>query len=100
MVNIDELKDSITEYTENEFIMILAEFFSEKVKQGSLRGYKLEVYLDRLLDKLILITGTGDVSDFIYYPESSDTDCPEGVLNEIKKWRKSQGLPLFKDSEQ
>ncbi|EBP0140962.1 bacteriocin immunity protein, partial [Salmonella enterica] len=25
-------------------------------------------------------------------------DSPEGALNEVIKWRKSQGLPLFKDS--
>lgn len=99
MININELKDKIQEYTEDEFIQILDEFFPEKIKQGDLRGSKLEVYLDKLLDKLMLITGTEYVGDYIYYPESDDTDSPEGVLNEVKKWRKSQGLPLFKDTE-
>ncbi|HHU6578811.1 TPA: bacteriocin immunity protein [Klebsiella pneumoniae] len=28
----------------------------------------------------------------------NEDDSPEGALNEIVKWRKSQGLPLFKDS--
>ncbi|ECI2309940.1 bacteriocin immunity protein, partial [Salmonella enterica subsp. enterica serovar Infantis] len=42
--------------------------------------------------------GTGEVSDFIYYPDTPENDSPEGALNEVIKWRKSQGLPLFKDS--
>ena len=99
MININELKDNITEYTEAEFFKILCEFTPEKIEQRTVSSDEMEAYLDKLLDKLIVITGTGYVSDFIYYPESSDADCPEGVLNEVKKWRKSQGLPLFKDTE-
>ncbi|EMN0241962.1 TPA: bacteriocin immunity protein [Klebsiella pneumoniae] len=34
----------------------------------------------------------------MYYPDTPEDDSPEGALNEIVKWRKSQGLPFFKDS--
>ncbi|EAY2065009.1 bacteriocin immunity protein [Salmonella enterica] len=35
----------------------------------------------------------------IYYPEDGEDDSPEGIVQAIKTWRKSQGLPLFKNSE-
>ncbi|EAA9218301.1 bacteriocin immunity protein [Salmonella enterica] len=34
----------------------------------------------------------------IYYPEDGEDDSPEGIVQAIKTWRKSKGLPLFKDS--
>ncbi|MGU9868964.1 bacteriocin immunity protein [Kluyvera ascorbata] len=99
MFNINELKDNLTDYTEAEFFKILCEFTPEKIEHRTVSSDEMEEYLDKLLDKLMLITGSEYVGDYIYYPESSDADCPEGVLNEVKKWRKSQGLPLFKDTE-
>ncbi|WP_249356960.1 bacteriocin immunity protein [Citrobacter sp. wls827] len=35
----------------------------------------------------------------IFYPPDDREDSPQGVIDEIKRWRKSQGLPLFKDSD-
>jgi hypothetical protein len=99
MIDIKMLNENFTDYTEAEFFKILCEFTPEKIRQRTVSSDEMEAYLDKLLDKLFIITGTDNVGDYIYYPESSDTDCPEGVLNEIKKWRKSQGLPLFKDAE-
>lgn len=85
-------------YTENEIIEILNEFYSDLRTSPSLKGDELETYLDRLLDMLSRVVGTGQVSDFIYYPANPEDDSPEGALSEIISWRKSQGLPLFKDS--
>ncbi|QLR43359.1 bacteriocin immunity protein [Enterobacter sp. RHBSTW-00994] len=77
---------------------ILNEFYSEHRSSPSTTSDELEIYLDNLLDILAVLVGTGGVSDFIYYPDTSENDSPEGALNEIIKWRESQGLPLFKDS--
>ncbi|EAA0945560.1 bacteriocin immunity protein, partial [Escherichia coli] len=35
----------------------------------------------------------------IYYPAKKGDDEPENILKIVKEWRRSQGLPLFKDSE-
>ncbi|ENT4678784.1 bacteriocin immunity protein [Salmonella enterica] len=93
MIDINNVKEKLESYTESEFKKILDEFYANHRSSPSLKGDELELYLDNLLDFLTVLVGTGEVSDFIYYP-----DTPEGALNEVIKWRKSQGLPLFKDS--
>ena len=35
----------------------------------------------------------------IFYPNSPEDGKPENILKIVKEWRRSQGLPLFKDSE-
>ncbi|ECZ4636251.1 bacteriocin immunity protein, partial [Salmonella enterica] len=35
----------------------------------------------------------------IFYPESVEAREPENILKIVREWRRSQGLPLFKDSE-
>ncbi|RZG25559.1 bacteriocin immunity protein, partial [Klebsiella pneumoniae] len=55
-------------------------------------------YLDTILDEIISVVGTVKAGDFIYHPSKPENDSPEGVIEEIIKWRKSQGLSLFKDS--
>ncbi|ELC3302011.1 bacteriocin immunity protein, partial [Salmonella enterica] len=35
----------------------------------------------------------------IFYPENSGDEEPEKILQIVKEWRRSQGLPLFKDSK-
>jgi hypothetical protein len=99
MININCVKNKLEDYTKNEFMKTLNEFYSSHRSSPSPKGDELEIYLDNLLDILTILVGTGEVSDFIYYPDTPENDSPEGVLNEIIKWRKSQGLPLFKDSE-
>ncbi|MDN8556804.1 bacteriocin immunity protein [Citrobacter werkmanii] len=34
----------------------------------------------------------------IFYPPDDREDSPQGVIDEIKRWRKSQGHPSFKES--
>lgn len=99
IINIKSMKGNFSDYTGKELVSILSEFYPERVSGKSLRGSQLEKYLDTILDFLIVLVGTGEVSDFIYYPTTPENDSPKGALNEIIRWRKSQGLPLFKDSE-
>ncbi|EGP9290756.1 bacteriocin immunity protein [Salmonella enterica] len=98
MIDINNVKEKLESYTESKFKKILDEFYANHRSSPSLKGDELEIYLDNLLDFLTVLVGTGEVSDFIYYPDTPENDSPEGALNEVIKWRKSQGLPLFKDS--
>ncbi|TGB61462.1 bacteriocin immunity protein [Escherichia sp. E2562] len=97
MINNRCVKNKLEDYIKNKFMKILNEFYSEHRSSSSPKGNELETYLDNLLDMLTVLVGTGEVSDFIYYPDTPENDSPEGALNEIIKWRKYQELPLFKD---
>lgn len=98
MINVTEMSENISDYTESEFTEIVSEFYPEQVSKKSLSNTELENYLDELLDKIIYLVGSVTVSDFIYYPNTPEEDNPESVIKEIKKLRKNQGLALFKDS--
>jgi hypothetical protein len=98
MIDIINNIKKMEEYTENEIIEILNEFYSDLRSSPSPKGQELEEYLDVILDKIITVVGTPKAGDFIYYPTKPENDSPEGVIEEIVNWRKSQGLPLFKDS--
>ncbi|ROJ77926.1 hypothetical protein BFD39_06815 [Escherichia coli] len=56
-------------------------------------------YWDDLEEHLTRITQHPLMSDLIYYPAKKGDDEPENILKIVKEWRRSQGLPLFKDSE-
>jgi hypothetical protein len=98
MIDINCVKDRLEGYTKNEFMKILNEFYSDLRSTPSPKGLELEEYLDTILDKIISVVGTVKAGDFIYHPTKPENDSPEGVVEEIIKWRKSQGLSLFKDS--
>ncbi|WP_096211413.1 bacteriocin immunity protein [Escherichia coli] len=76
-------KDKIEDYTEREFIELLGD----------------DKYWDDLEEHLTRITQHPLMSDLIYYPAKKGDDEPENILKIVKEWRRSQGLPLFKDSE-
>ncbi|KHT42849.1 bacteriocin immunity protein [Pectobacterium brasiliense] len=90
------LKEKLEDYTEAEFISYLKEFFDNPL---GLRGKELETHIDSLVEHFDKIVFHPEGNGLIFYPSDERDDSPEGVLNEIKRWRKSQGLPLFKDSK-
>lgn len=92
-------KETITDYTEQEFIEFLNEFRDETRKDNSLKGEQLEKYLDALFDHFIEITEHPAQGDLIAYPETSEARKPKNIVKIVKEWRRSQGLHLFKDSE-
>ncbi|HII1670636.1 TPA: bacteriocin immunity protein [Salmonella enterica] len=92
-------KEKIECYTEMEFIEFLREFRKTTRKDQSLKGKKLEIYIDDLVDHFIKITEHPAQGDLIFYPESVAAREPENILQIVKEWRRSQGLPLFKDSK-
>ncbi|HGG8999845.1 TPA: bacteriocin immunity protein, partial [Enterobacter hormaechei subsp. xiangfangensis] len=42
------------------------------------------------------LTEHPDGSDLIYYPREDREDSPEGVVQEVKEWRRENGKPGFK----
>ncbi|MCL9918857.1 bacteriocin immunity protein [Escherichia coli] len=64
-----------------------------------LKGEELDKYWDDLEEHLTRITQHPLMSDLIYYPAKKGDDEPENILKIVKEWRRSQGLPLFKDSK-
>ncbi|MFP1935637.1 bacteriocin immunity protein [Lonsdalea quercina] len=45
------------------------------------------------------IVGHPSGNGIIYYPENGCDGTPEGIVEFVLEWRKSKGLPLFKDSK-
>ncbi|HAU5605718.1 TPA: bacteriocin immunity protein [Citrobacter koseri] len=91
-----ELKKRIEDYTEAEFIEFLNEFFSNV---HNLKGRELESHIDSLVDHFDKIVDHPESNGLIFYPPDDREDSPQGIIEEIKRWRKSQGRPSFKDSE-
>lgn len=94
-----DFKGKIEDYTEAEFIELLGEFEKETRKDKVLKGEELEKYIDDLVDHFIEITGHPSQSDLLFYPEHPGDDESENIVKIVREWRRSQGLPLFKDSK-
>ncbi|WP_423061785.1 bacteriocin immunity protein [Citrobacter portucalensis] len=93
---MSHLKQKIEDYTESEFIEFLNDFFSNV---HNLKGRELESHIDSLVDHFDKIVDHPESSDLIFYPPDDREDSPQGIIDEIKRWRKSQGRVSFKDSE-
>jgi hypothetical protein len=83
------LKNSINEYSEDEFLQLL-----QKICKADATS---ESELDALVDHFEDITEHPDGSDLIYYPDNPADATPERIVEIVKRWRTSQGLPCFKD---
>lgn len=91
-----ELKENLNDYTENEFIDFFKEFFENP---KNLKGKGFKNHIEKLVSHFDKIVEHPEGNGLIFNPPDDRDDSPEGVLNEIKRWRKSQGLPLFKNSK-
>lgn len=87
-----DLKNSITEYTEYEFI----EFMREILKENSA---STDDRLDILLAHFERITEHPEGTDLIYYTSCDADSTPEAITRTIKQWRLSNGLSGFRDSK-
>lgn len=96
-----EFKQRIEDYTEDEFINFLREFINPTaMKNGKpLKVKELEKYWDIVMDHFIKMTEHPAKGDLIAYPEHPGDDEPENIVKIVREWRRSQGLPLFKDSK-
>jgi hypothetical protein len=86
-------KDKLDDYTEEEFLTFLGEFFHQT---SGLKGPALEEYRDQLLVHFESVTEHPDRSDVIFYPKEGQEDSPEGILKEVKAWRAANNKPGFK----
>ncbi|MDE9612139.1 bacteriocin immunity protein [Citrobacter portucalensis] len=92
---MSHLKQKIEDYTEAEFIEFLNEFFSNV---HNLKGRELESHIDSLVDHFDKIVDHPEGNGLIFYPPDDREDSPQGVIDEIKRWRKPQGRSSFKQS--
>lgn len=83
------MKNSITDFTEDEFISFMHELLAEN-KAAT------DDVLDVLLEQFCEITGHPDGTDLIYYPEDGSSGSAEDVTRVVKKWRADNGLPGFR----
>lgn len=81
-----QLKGKFEEYTETEFTQLITEIFSA---EGG------EVYQDALLENFITVAEHPDGSDLIYYNDNDDI-TPQQLVDVIKRWRRDNGKPGFK----
>ncbi|WP_192981943.1 bacteriocin immunity protein [Pseudomonas sp. EggHat1] len=81
-------KDSLSEYTELEFIELVR----------SIGRCKSESERDELLDHWERLVQHPAGTDLLYYPEDGVDDSPEGVTRTVKGWRAANGLPGFKST--
>ncbi|RXW29319.1 bacteriocin immunity protein [Enterobacter ludwigii] len=81
------MKD-LRDYTESEFLSLVRKICtaaSETEEEGSL----LVLEFERLSEH-------PNGSDVIFYPEQGKDYSPEGIVREIKEWRRANGKPGFK----
>ncbi|WP_447727690.1 bacteriocin immunity protein [Enterobacter asburiae] len=87
-----EFKMRFEDYYENEFKNFLQDIFKANTAPDDDK-------LDELLEHFEKITSHPDGPDLIYHTIDEEDYNPEGITKVMKAWRKSQGLPLFKNSE-
>ncbi|CNF78606.1 colicin immunity protein [Yersinia thracica] len=83
-----ELKNSITEYTESDFLDFLNKILAVEVSENE---------HDELIRHFVKITEHPQGNGVLFYPETEAEASPEGILNVIKKWRAENGKPGFKE---
>ncbi|MRE92262.1 bacteriocin immunity protein [Enterobacter bugandensis] len=81
---------TISDYTESEFLDFVRKIFDVSTTSES-EDIKNILEFKR-------ITEHPDGSDLIFYPREDRDDSPEGIVQEVKQWRKANGKPGFKES--
>jgi len=80
---------SISDYTESEFL--------ELVRKICLADTETEEEGNKLVREFRRLAEHPAGSDLIFYPEDGQDDSPEGVVQQVKMWRKANGKPGFRD---
>ncbi|MEF1286123.1 bacteriocin immunity protein [Vibrio sp. M250220] len=83
-----ELKESITDYTEPEFLELI-----NSISNNSLS----EPEEDKLILHFSKIVKHPDGTDLLFYPKDNQDDSPKGIIKEISRWYNEQGWPCFKE---
>ncbi|WP_034916181.1 bacteriocin immunity protein [Erwinia sp. 9145] len=81
-------KNSISDYTESEFLAFVRKIFDVDYKTESEHSQAV-VEFDRLCEHPYR-------NGLIFHPKDGRDDSPEGVVQEVKEWRAANGKPGFK----
>ncbi|EKM0365437.1 bacteriocin immunity protein [Cronobacter turicensis] len=79
-------KPRFEDYTEAEFTQLVSGIFNAA---GG------EAYQDELIEHVCTLSEHPEGSDLIFYNNDEDI-TPQGIVNEIKTWRKANGKSGFK----
>ncbi|MFJ5329744.1 bacteriocin immunity protein [Pectobacterium versatile] len=85
------IKVTLNDYTEKDFLQFVRDIV-EVNSSSEEEHHKWVSHFEKLV-------GHPDGNGVIYYPEDDNDGTPEGIVKFVKRWRKSQGLPEFKDSK-
>ncbi|CDG19628.1 bacteriocin immunity protein [Xenorhabdus doucetiae] len=83
-----KLKNSINDYTEEEFLKLLQIICDSDTET--------EEEHNSLIDHFEEVTEHPSGSDLIYFPKEGEDDSPEGILKTVKEWQRKNGKPGFK----
>ncbi|EMH2331176.1 TPA: bacteriocin immunity protein [Citrobacter freundii] len=93
---MNHLKQKLEDYTEAEFIEFI-EFLNELFENpNNLKGREFESHSNMLVKHFDKIVDHPEGNGLTFYPPDDSEDSLQGVINEIKRWRKFQGRPSFK----
>ncbi|MEG2665352.1 MAG: bacteriocin immunity protein [Hafnia sp.] len=81
-------KKTISDYTEIEFL--------ELVRKICLADTATEEEGNKLVREFRRLAEHPAGSDLIFYPEDGQDDSPEGIVQQVKGWRKANGKPGFR----
>lgn len=82
-------KSSVTEFTRGEFLAYVTAFFNSEWDDEEDRDTHA-----RHFKRLVFPDPRG--RDLIYWPEAGVEDTPEGVVGQVEKFRRENGLPGFR----
>lgn len=82
---------SITDFTKGEFINF--------IEVGSNPSGKSQEEADLFIGQFNELVPHPAKSDLLYWPAEGTDDSPEGVVAEIERYCRENGLPGFKDSD-
>ncbi|WP_029686713.1 bacteriocin immunity protein [Tatumella saanichensis] len=78
----------ISDYTEEEFLNFVRKIFDV---DNTTEAEDIQNILE-----FKRLTEHPNGSDLIYYPREDREDSPEGVVQEVKEWRRAKGKSGFK----
>lgn len=80
-------KDRLNDYSEQEFLKILKEFWEGDISEAE---------EDEFVQSFNEVVEHPEKSDLLFYPSGSRDDSPEGVVDELKRWYREQGKACFR----
>ena len=82
-------KKQLSDYTEGDFLKLVSKIYNAE------GGTEQED--EKNILEFIRLCEHPAGSDLIFYPEDGQDDSPEGVVQQVKMWRKANGKRGFRD---